>query len=115
MRSDEQGFRGRAPVVEGVGTGPTRDTPRRAWGVIAGIAPSWTSGTSRRTQMVRFCRGWCFSCFTDKNLSRMELGFRSKSRQEFYVPWRLMKFPQNDFWTLGLIQKNHNLKERIRG
>ena len=31
--------------------------------------------------MVGLCRGWCFSCSTDKNLSRMGLGFRNKSRR----------------------------------
>ena len=84
-------------------------------GVIGGIAPGWTSGTSRRTVMVGFYRGWCFSCSTDKNLSRMELGFRNKSRREFYGQWRLMKFALNDFWTPRSTGKSHNLKERIRG
>ena len=102
-------------VAEGVGTAPTRDTPRRAWGLIGGIAPVGTSGTSRRPVMVGLCRGWCFSCSTDKNLSRMGLGFPNKSPREFYVRWLLMKFTPNDFWTLRLIGKNHNLKERLRG
>ena len=65
--------------------------------------------------MVSLCRERCFSCLIDKNLSRMELGFRNKSRQEFYGQWRLMKFALNDVWTLGSTGKNHNLKERIRG
>ena len=41
-------------VVEGVGTAPTRDTPRLAWGMIGGIAPGWTSATLKRTLMVGF-------------------------------------------------------------
>ena len=65
--------------------------------------------------MVRLCHGWCFSCSTDKNLSRMGLGFRNKSPREFYVRWRLMNFAQNDLWTLHSTGKSHNLKERIRG
>ena len=89
-------------VVEGVGTAPTRDTARLAWGVIGGIAPDWTSGTSRRMVMVGLCRGWCFSCSTDKNLSRMRLRFRDKSPREFYGQWRLMKVM--DLETLRDIQ-----------
>ena len=101
--------------VDGVGPAPTRDTPRRAWVVIGSIAPGRTSIFLKRTVMVGLCRAWCFSCSTDKNLSRMELGFRNKSPQEFYGQWHLMQFAQNDFWTLRSIGKNHNLKEQIRG
>ena len=32
MRSDDRGFRGRAPRADRVGPAPTRDTPRGAWG-----------------------------------------------------------------------------------
>ena len=42
------------------------------------------------------------------------MGTRNKSRQEFYVPWRLMKFAQKDFWTVRWIGKSPNLNERIR-
>ena len=59
--------------------------------------------------------GWCFGCLINKNLSRMELGFRNKSRQESYMQWRLMKFALNDFWTLHSTGKSHNLKEHIHG
>ena len=102
-------------VVEGVGTAPTRDIPRLAWGVIGGITPGWTSAILEPMVMVGLCRGWCFNCSTDKNLSRMGLGFRNKSRREFHGQWRLMKFGLNDFWTPRLTGKSHNLKERIRG
>ena len=85
--------------VDGVGPAPTRDTPRLAWGVIGGIAPGGTCATSRQMVMVCLCRKWCFSCLIDKNLSRMELRFRNKSRREFYGQWRLMKFALNDFRT----------------
>ena len=83
--------------------------------MIGGIAPGWTSATSRRTVMVGFSHGWCFNCSTDKNLSRMGWGFRKKSRWEFYGQWRLMKFVPNDIWTPRSIEKSHNLKDRIRG
>ena len=101
-------------MVEGVGTAPTRDIPRLAWGVIGGIALGWTSATSRR-MMVSLCHGWCFNCSTDTNLSRMGLGFRNKSRREFYGQWLLMKFALNDFWTPRSTGKSHNLKDRLRG
>ena len=65
--------------------------------------------------MVGLCREWCFSCLIDKDLSRMDLGFRNKSRREFYGQWRLMKFALNDFWRPCSTGKSHNLKERIRG
>ena len=42
-------------VVEGMGTAPTRDIPRLAWGVIGGIAPGWTTATLRRTVRVSLC------------------------------------------------------------
>ena len=99
----------------GVGPAPQRDTPRRTWVVIGGIAPGWTSATSRRTVMVGLCHGWCFNCSTDRNLSRMGLGFRNKSRREFYGQWRLMKFVPNNFRTPHSTGKSHNLKDRIRG
>ena len=102
-------------VLEGVGTAPTRDTSRLAWGVIGGSAPGWTSAILKWTVMVGLCREWCFSVLIDKNLSRMELGLRNKSRWEFYGQWRLMKFAQNDFWTRRSIGKSPILKERIRG
>ena len=97
-----------------MGTAPTRDTPCQARVVIGGIAPGWTSATSKRKVMVGLCRGWCFSCLTDKNLSRMGLGFRNKSPREFYGQWRLMRFALNDFWMPRSTGKSHNLKERIR-
>ena len=100
-------------VVEGVGTAPTRDTPRLVWGVIGGIAPRWTSAFLKRTVKVGFCHGWCFSCLIDLNLSRMELGFRNKIPREFYM--HLMKFALNNFWTPRSTGKSHNLKELIRG
>ena len=65
--------------------------------------------------MVGLCHGWCFSCSTDNNLSKMGLGFRNKSSREFYGQWRLMKFALNDFWMPRSTGKSHNLKERIRG
>ena len=102
-------------VVEEVGTAPTRDTPRRAWVVIGGIAPGRTSVIWKRTVMVGLWREWCFSCLIGESLSRMELGFRNKGRREFYGQWRLMKFALNDFWTPRSTGKSHNLKERIRG
>ena len=64
--------------------------------------------------MVGLCHGRCFSCLIHKNLSRMELGFQNKSRQESYVQWRVMKFALNDFLTPRSTRKCHNLKERIR-
>ena len=110
------GVSGEGPQGErGVGPAPTRDTPRRAWVVIGGIALGWTSATSRQTVMVGLCHGWCFNCSTDNILSRMGLGFRNKSRREFYGQWRLMKFVPNDFWTPRSTGKSHNLKDRIRG
>ena len=101
--------------VNRVGPAPTRDTPRLGWGVIGGIEPGWTSATLRRTVMVGLCREWCLSCLIDKNPSRMELGFRNKSRQEFDRQWRLMKFALNDLWTPCSTGKSDNLKEQIRG
>ena len=71
--------------VDGVGRRPTRDTPRLGRGVTEGIALGWTSGTLKRTEMGGLCYGWCFSCLIDKNLSRMGMGPRNKSRQEIYV------------------------------
>ena len=115
MRTNDRGFRVEPHVVEGVGTAPTRDTTRLAWGVIGRIAPGWTSATLRRTVMVGLCREWCFSCSIDKHLSRMELSFRNKSRREFYGQWRLMKFAPSDFWMPRSTGKSHNLKERIFG
>ena len=76
MRSDDRGFRGRAPRGTRMGPTPTRDTPPRAWRVIGGIAPGLTSASLRRTVMVGLCREWCFSCLIDKNVSRTELGLR---------------------------------------
>ena len=108
MRSDDRGFREEPQGERGVGPAPTRDTARLAWGLIGGIAPGWISATWRRMVMVGLCRGWCFSCSTDKNLSRMELGLRNKSRRDFYGQW----FGLNDFWKPG---KSHNLKGGIRG
>ena len=107
MRSDDRGFRGRAQ--RGVGPVPTRDTSRLAWGVIGSITPGWTSTILRRTMMVCFCHGWCFSCLIDKDFSRMELGFRNKSCPEFFVELRLMKFAENDLWTPRSAGKSHNL------
>ena len=65
--------------------------------------------------MVGLCREWCFSCPTDWNLSRMELGLQNGCRQEPYVQLQLMKFAFNDFWTPCSTGESHNLKERIRG
>ena len=110
------GVSGEEPQGErGVGPASTRNTPRLAWGVIGGSAPSWTCATLRRTVMVGLCHGWCFSCLIDKNLSRIECGLRNKSNQEFYGQWRLMKLALNDVWTPRSTGKSHILEERIRG
>ena len=65
--------------------------------------------------MVGVCREWCFRCLIDKNISRMELNCRNKSRREIYRQSRLMKFALNDFWTRRSTGKGHNFQERIRG
>ena len=114
MRSDDRSS-GEEPQGEReVGPAPTRDPPRLASGVIGGVGPGRTCAILKGTMMVGLCRDWCFSCLIDQNLSRMELGFRNKSRQEFYGQWRLMKFALNDFWMPCSTRKSHNLKDRIR-
>ena len=115
MRSDDRGFRDRAPRGRRSRTRTHEGHTRPGMGVIGGNAPGWTSATLRRTVMVGLCRGCSFNCSTDKNLSRMESGFRKKSRREFYGQLRLMQFALNDFWTPRSAGKSHNLKERIRG
>ena len=101
--------------ADGVAPAPTRDTPFLTWRVIGGTAPGGTSRTSRRMLIIDLCRGCCFSCSTDKKLSRMGLGIRNKSPREFYGQCLLMKFALNDFWTPRSTGKSHNLKDRIRG
>ena len=98
-----------AHEVDRVGPAPKRDIPRLAWGVIGGIAPGWTSATSGRMVMVGLCRGWFFSSSTNRNLSRMGLGFRNKSCREFYGQWCLMKFALNNFWTPRSTGKSQQL------
>ena len=115
MRSDDRGLRGRAPRGGRTGTRTHEGHTPPGLGVIGGTAPGWTSAILKPTVMVGVCHGWCFSCLIDKNLSRMGMGSRNKSRQEFYGPWRLMEVALNDFWTPRSTGKSHNLKERIRG
>ena len=70
-----------------------------AWhgGGIGGTAQGCIAATLKRMAMVGLCQGWCFSCSTDKILSRMEMGFRHKSLQESYMRWRLMKCARTTF------------------
>ena len=115
MRSDDRGFRGRAP------RGGRSGTRTHEGHGPPGMGGDWRhcAGLDRYFEADGdgwfMPRGWCFNWSTDKNLSRMGLGLRSKSRQEFYGQWRLMKFALNDLWTPRSTGKSHNLKDRIRG
>ena len=115
MRSDDRGFRGRAPRGGRSGTctheGHSPPGMGGDWRHCAGLDLRYFEADGEGW----LGHGWCFSCSIDKNLSRMEWGFKNKSRREFYRQWRLMKFALNDFWTPRLAGKSPNLKERIRG
>ena len=115
MRADEGGSLGRARRGGRSETqtdeGHTPPGMRGDWWHCAGLDLWYFKADSDSF----FCCGWCFSCSTDKNLSKMGLVSLNKSPLKFYVRWRLMKFAQNDFWTPRSIGQNQNLKERIRG
>ena len=115
MRSDDRGFRGRAPRGARSGTrtheGHTPLGMGGDWRHCAGLHLRYFEADGDGWFMPRMV----FQLLRDKNLSRMGLGFRNKSRREFYGQWRLMKFVPNDFWTPRSTGKSHNFKDRIRG
>ena len=114
MRSDERGLRGRAPRGgrSGNGTHEGHIPPDIGgdWGHCAGLDLRYFEADDDGWFMPRMV----FQLFNRKESLKDGIGLPKENPRDFYLQWPLMKFAQNNVWTLRSIGKNHNVKERIR-